>query len=241
MIKINSLMICISILYYFYAFYNEVCISYHFFIQIFNIIIVFNATLLYIYVESGEYKNRENILSSQSNNFFIAKMIWQARPLVIYETARSNLSSQSCIRIKGRLKKKNDISRKAAQNSQPRENWLSFFFHDERIARMYMRMTSTCVSAHINIYPRIYRGACTRPPPRPMTRARARALEYGIFFSPPCLESTLQRVYNEGKKKVISLFFFSSSRYTRGRINLYSRRNPVITSYSVNLRRICGK
>lgn len=40
------------------------------------------------------------------------------------------------------------------------------------------------------------------------TRAQQREREHGIFFSPPCLESTLQRVYNEGKKRLFILSFF---------------------------------
>lgn len=45
-----------------FTFYNEIYILYYFFMQIFNIVSVFNATLLNIYGESDEYKNRVNLL-----------------------------------------------------------------------------------------------------------------------------------------------------------------------------------
>lgn len=81
-----------------FIFYNKVYILHYFFMQIFNIVSVFNATLLNIYAESDECKNWVNLLFPQSNNFFIAKIIWQAPLQYIYILWYTKLQAQICPR-----------------------------------------------------------------------------------------------------------------------------------------------
>lgn len=112
------------------------------------------------------------------------------------------------------------------------EKWIPFF--SRRRKRHAYTQHSGCVwcqrvSARINIYPWVPR--CVQSPLLTLTRARV-----AYFFSPPCLESTLQRIYNEGKK------FVRRATAAGCRINLYShpqpRRNFVFRKFAAYLWKI---
>lgn len=96
-----------------------------------------------------------------------------------------------------------------------------------------MRMTSTCVSAHINIYPQIHRGACTQPPPWLVTRARARS-STAYFFLPRVSSQLYNGFTTEGKKRGISLFF---SLHTQPHKFVFTPqlRNFVLRKFSAHL------
>lgn len=215
---------------------------YHFFIQIFNIIIVFNATLLYIYVESGEYKNRANILSSQSNNFFIAKMIWQARPLVIYETARSNLSSQSCIRIKGRLKKKKwHPSRGRAKFSAARKLTLFFFSRWKDRAHVHAYDVDVCECTYKYLSADISWCVHAATPSTHDTRARARARVRHIFFSPVSRVNFTTGLQRRKKKSYFTFFFLFVALHTLPHKFVFAsqpRHNFVLRKFAAHLWKI---
>lgn len=145
------------------------------------------------------------------------------------------------MRIKGRLKKKKKgTPRRSGRVKFSAARKLNlFFFHDDKRS-IHMRMASTRVSAHINIYPRIHRSACGHPLDSWHARARWSAAYFSAPLPPVSRVNFTTGLQRRKKKEVFYYyFFFSSSRYTRGRINLYSRpqprRNFVLRKFAAHL------